>query len=188
MFKTIYFIVIILFFNACASTNVNYINNYLDIQKSKKIYTSDSCTFNSFILENQSEKYGKIFIEYINLNFNCSWNSMPRTYFDDLFKEKNNIKSMSVIERLDIEKFEFTTYLIDNKYILNLIYDFSSLRQTFIIDYKGVLFTEMIKSFNNKYVNTYLHKERYYSKYNNSLVNENIIRNYFSRETNRVYK
>jgi len=188
MFKSIYFIIILIFFSACASNNANYINNYLDIEKSKKIYTSDNCTFNSFILENQSKEYGKIFVEYINLNFNCSWHGLPRSYFDDLFKEKNNIKSMNVIERLDIKNFEFTTYLIDNKYILNLIYDFSSLRETFIIDYKGVLFTEMIQSFDSKYVNNYLNKERYFSEYNNSLVSQNIIGNYFSKEIDRLYK
>jgi len=182
MFKLIYFILIVLFFNACSITKYNYLNNYIDITKEKKYFTNDMCSTNSYLVKSRSIEYGDIFIEHINLDTSCQWNGLPRSFFDDLFKQKNHIKSMRILERIDLENFEFNTYLINDKYILNLIYYFSSFEDTFIVDYKGVLFTKIIKSFDKNYVNRYLSKQRYSSKYNSSLVNNNIIGNYFSKE------
>ena len=185
MSKFIYLIFIVLFFNACSFTKYNdtSIGNYFDIKKEKKQFTNDFCTFNSYLINSTSREYGNIFIEHINLDMSCNWNGFQRSFFDDLFKQRNHIKSMRVLERIDLENFEFSTYLINDKYIMNLIYEFSSFEDTFIIDYKGVLFTKMIKKLDKNYKNSYLTKARYSASYNSSLVNNNIIGHYFSKES-----
>lgn len=182
MKKYIYLIFIAFFFNACSSSNYNSISNYIDIKKEKKRFTNDSCAFNSYIINSKTSEYGDIFIEHMSLNSTCQWNGFSRSYFDNLFKEKNSIKNMIAVERVDYENFEFSTYLIDDKYIMNLILDFSNLESTFIVDYKGILFTKMIKKFDKDYVNKYLEKAKFTSNYNSSLVNQNIFKNYFEEE------
>ncbi len=191
MFKLInlYFIAsMALFFTACTSTNfsnhnrVNSINNYIDLSKANKQFTSDNCAFSSYILNTSSPEYGDIFIEQVSLHSNCEWNGFQRSYFDDLFKEKNAIKTMVALERLDFKSHEFSTYLINDKYIVNLIYEFWGNENKFIVDYKGKLFTKMIRQFDISYKNKYLDKPRFSLNYNSSLVNQNIIKNYFNQE------
>jgi len=182
MLKSMYLVFIVLLLSSCSSSKVNIVNNYIDISKEKKQFTNDSCNFNSYILNSSSSEYGNIFIEHVSLNTNCIWNGFERSFFDNLFKEKTHIKTMIALERIDFDDYEFSTYLIDDKYIMNLIAKFSVDENTFIVDYKGVLFNEMIKNFDPKYINTYQNKPRFFSNYNSSLVNQNIIENYFSED------
>lgn len=182
MTKFIYLIFIALFFNACTSTNYNSIANYIDMKKENKQFTNNSCTFNAYTTNSTSKEYGNIFIEHIALTPTCKWNGFQRSYFDDLFKQKTNIKTMVALERIDFQNMEFSTYLINDKYIMNLIYDFSSSSDTFIIDYKGVLFNKMIKNFDKNYINKYIDKPRFSSNYNASLAKQNIIEHYFTEE------
>lgn len=183
MKKILYFIVIALFFNACSlNNNYNSISNYLDIKKENKNFRNDSCTFNSYTSSNKSSLYGNIFIEHITLSSSCKWNGFQRSFFDNLFKQKTAVKTFVAIERIDFDNIEFSTYLVNDKYIMNLIYDFNSFENTFIVDYKGVLFNKMIKKFDKNYINHYSNKARFQSNYNSSLVNENIIENYYSEE------
>ena len=167
MFKFINFLFIAsiaLFLTACGSSNFNSVNNYIDLSKTKKQFTSDSCAFSSYILNTSSAEYGDIFIEQVTLNNNCEWNGFQRSFFDNLFKEKTSIKTMVALERIDFQSHEFSTYLINDKYIMNLIYEFSGNENKFIVDYKGKLFTKMIKQFDKSYENKYLDKPRFSSK------------------------
>jgi len=188
MFKFInlFFIVLMtLFFTACISKSVNSLHsveNYIDLSKLEKQNTIDRCTYSSYILNTSNVEYGDIFIEEVNLNNNCQWNGFQRSFFDDLFKEKTAVKTMVALERLDFPSYEFSTYLINNKYVMNLIYEFSMNGNKFIVDYKGKLFSKMIKQFDISYKNKYLDKPRFSSNYNSSLVNQNIIKNYFNVE------
>ncbi|KAB7886027.1 hypothetical protein [Poseidonibacter ostreae] len=182
MLKSIYLVFIVLFFTSCSSSKLTSINNYLDISKQNKQYTSDSCAFDSYIISRANSEYGDIFIEHFSLNSNCEWNGFQRSYFDNLFKEKTAIKTMVALERIDFPSYEFSTYLINDKYILNLIYEYAANKNTFILDYKGELFSEMIKKFDKNYKNKYLEYQRFSSRYNSSLVNQNIIKNYFNEE------
>ena len=68
MFKFINFLFIAsiaLFLTACGSSNFNSVNNYIDLSKTKKQFTSDSCAFSSYILNTSSAEYGDIFIEQV---------------------------------------------------------------------------------------------------------------------------
>jgi hypothetical protein len=182
MYRFIYLLFIVLFFTSCTSSKVNTLNNYIDFSKGEKIYTSDRCTSNSYIYNISSKEYGKIFKEEVSLSSDCVWNGFQRSFFDNLFKEKTHIKTMVALERVDFDSYEFSTYLINDKYILNLIYEYSPFKDTFIVDYKGLLFTKMIKRFNHHYKNLYLDKPRFSSNYKSSLVRENFIRNYYQKD------
>ncbi len=185
MKNVLLFISVLIFFTACSSANLNKIPlNLKEIVLENKniVYTFNNCTNFSYYTKEKNIKYGKLFIEYINLNFNCRWNGFQRGFFEELFKSTLKIKSIKIIEQFDFENFEFTTYLINEKDYLNLIYNYQVFRDVFIVDYKGVLSQEYIQKFNSSYKSSYLNKSRFSEEYNKSLVNMAIINGYFSKE------
>lgn len=180
MIKNIALALLILFFIGCDVKTVNFNDNIISNQN--KIYTNDFCATFSYISKENSKEYGKLFTEYIDLDFSCNWNGFQRGYFDDLFKSTLKLKSMKAVERLDYKNFEFSTYLINDNSYMNLIYKFSAKEDLFIVDYDGKLSDKLIKEFNQNYVNKYIDKTRFKSDYSNSLVNMNIINSYFTKE------
>ncbi len=183
MFRSFIICFVIFIFTGCVqSYKNNFLKNNKIFEKEKLIYTFDSCSNNSYILNTKNEKYGKLFVEYINLDTNCRWNGFERGYFEYLFKETLKIKKIKAIERLDFENYEISTYLIDNKYYLNLIYIYGVNENTFILDQEGILSRELINKFDKNYKNKYFDKIRYTFNYKKSLVNLNMINYYFNKE------
>lgn len=183
MIRVFIIYLVILIFTGCAQTyNNNFLKNNKILDKKSLQYTFDSCSNNSYILNTKNEKYGKLFVEYINLDLNCRWNGFERGYFEYLFKETLKIKDFKIIDRLDYKNYEISTYLIDNKYYLNLIYIYSVNENTFILDQDGILTKELINKFDKNYKNKYFDKKRYKFNYKKSLVNLNMINYYFSKE------
>ena len=86
--------------------------------------TYDSCTRLSYILQNNDFDFGELFVEYINLDNSCRWNGLQRGYFVDLFKSTIKINSLRLIERKEYKNYEFSTYIIDEKYYLNIVYGY----------------------------------------------------------------
>ena len=107
---------------------------------------------------------------------------MSRGFFDDLFKSTLKIKKIKNIERIEYKNYEFSTYIIDDKYYMNLIYSYSVYEDFFIIDYEGKLFDEMIRLYDKNYINKYTNEPRFNSNYSNSLVRMNILNGYFSKQ------
>lgn len=180
--KKIIYLSLSLLLVGCSSIENNSIDKIENFRNNKKIYTQDSCTNFSYISQNQEEKYGKLFYEYINLDSSCTWNGMQRGFFDDLFKSTLKLQNMKAIERKDYGNYEFSTYLIDDKYYMNLIYKYSISEDMFIIDYDGKYFDEKIKEFDKNYQNKFLDKPRFNSNYSNSLVRMNILNSYFTAD------
>lgn len=184
MLKKISSIVIILLFSACSlkfDQNVDLLN--INNLKNKQIkYTTSYCTNSSYILNANSLQYGSIFTEDITLDINCNWNGFSRGYFMDLFENSFKFKSIKVIERIDVKNYEFTTYLIDEKYYLNLIYRFSSKNDRFILDYQGKLSNDLLEKYAKKYSKDYSKEKRFSKLYFRSLVDLNIVNNYFQKE------
>ena len=86
MFTYLKYIVLILVLNSCVlPQNLNIDENLMSINQSR-VSTSDSCSNFSYVSELNSEKYGKMFVEYINLDSSCKWNGLQRGFFVDLFK------------------------------------------------------------------------------------------------------
>ncbi|MGM0520113.1 MAG: hypothetical protein ACQERD_10775 [Campylobacterota bacterium] len=162
---------------------IKYKNSFdsLGLNTQKEILTSGLCTRNSYIKNINDSKYKKLFIEYIHLNNSCTWNGLPRGYFVYQFKKHFNITSMKKIERFDYENYEFTTYLIDNKYYIDLIYKFNFKQDLFILDYEGLYFEELIQKYDKSYINKNLNKSRFDKDYFKSLVKMDIVENYFEK-------
>ena len=183
--RKIIYLSLFLLLGGCSSIENNSIDNIQIFKNNKKNFTYDSCTKFSYISQNEEEKYGKLFYEYINLDSNCSWNGMSRGFFDDLFKSTlkiKKIKKIKNIERIEYKNYEFSTYIIDDKYYMNLIYSYSVYEDFFIIDYEGKLFDEMIRLHDKNYINKYTNEPRFNSNYSNSLVRMNILNGYFSKQ------
>ena len=167
----------------CSSLKNNSIDKLQNLENNKRNYTYDSCTNFSYFAQNKEEKFGKLFYEYINLDRSCSWNGFQRGFFEDLFKSTLKIKDMKIIERVEFKNYEFTTYIIDDKYYMNLIYIYTVYEDFFIVDYDGKLFDEMIRKYDKNYINKFLKELRFNSNYSNSLVKMNILNGYFSKQS-----
>lgn len=146
-------------------------------KEKNKNYTFHSCTVSSY-----TKSLDTLFIEYINLDISCNWTALPRSYFEELYKNSLGIKNLSLIESLDYDEYQFNTYLIDNKYYMNLIWQSKNTEEKFILDNKGLYFDKLIRTFNKNYKNISLDKKRFTKDYNTSLVENNILGSYFISE------
>jgi hypothetical protein len=170
----------------CNSINSLSINNEVFNGVIKR-NTSDSCANASYISNINDKEYGALFSEYISLDSSCSWNSFQRGDFEYLFKSTLKLNSMKVVERIDYDNYEFTTYIIDDKYYVNLIYIYTTFEDLFILDYDGKYYSSQRKRFDKNYTNIYIDKLRFKSDYSKSLVNMNFLNSYFSRERGSMY-
>lgn len=182
--KYILTVFILLFFTSCSGykTQNFYINNDLKIENEKLTYTSDSCTNDAFYSNINDKKYGTLYIEYISLHNNCQWNGYQRGYFEYLYKKTLGIKSMKKVRRINHKSYEFSTYLIDGKYYMDLIYNYEIGSDTFIVDNKGLLAQSLIRQFDSNYISEHLNKSRFNKEYKNSLVRTNFFNRYFESE------
>jgi len=183
MFKYLKYLLLILLLNSCVLTqNLNLDKEFILINQKKRL-TLDSCSRSSYISLIEDKKYGKLFIEYINLDNDCKWNGLSRGYFVELFKSTIKVNSFELVERIDKDNIEINTYLIDKKYYVNIINKFTVFEDIFIVDYFGIYTDEEIKKFDKEYKNIYLNKPRFSFNYSKSLVNMNMINSYFSKES-----
>ncbi len=120
-----------------------------------------------------------IFIEHVQLSPNGGWNGQPRSVYRNFIKEKLRIKSMEVLDRQEMGNYEFTTYKINNKYVLYFVYIWESQRDTFIYDAKGLLYNKLIKKLNPSHNTNSLDLPNYGRLFNESLVHYNTIYRYF---------
>ncbi|MGA1933527.1 hypothetical protein ACH5BF_12565 [Arcobacter sp. YIC-464] len=171
----------LLFLTACSP--VKYTNSFdtLELQTQKEQSTLGFCTRDSYIKTIDDSKYKKLFVEYISLNNTCNWSGLPRGYFVYQFKKHFKITSMKKIQSYDYDNYEFTTYLIDEKYYIDLIYKFNSSEDMFILDYNGLYFQKLLRQYNNSYVNENINKQRFDKDYFKSLVTMDIVENYFEK-------
>lgn len=182
MFRYTIFIALIFILNGCNLTHNLNIDKDFELTMNKKLMTYDSCTRLSYILQNNDFNFGELFVEYINLDNSCRWNGLQRGYFVDLFKSTIKINSLRLIERKEYKNYEFSTYIIDEKYYLNIVCGYTVYEDLFIIDYDGKYTTKFLLEFDKNYENIYSNKPRFSSNYSNSLVKMNFINRYFSKE------
>lgn len=182
--QTIFFVLLFSIIGCNSSKNLS-LDNKLQLVLDESKSTFDSCTNFTYIGNSITKEFGELFIEYINLDSSCKWNGLSRGFFIDLFKSTLKIDSFKLIERKEFNNYEFSTYLVDNKYFMNIIYIYTVYEDYFIIDYNGIYSEKLIKEFDEKYINLYLNKPRFFSNYKNSLVRMNILNSYFSRQKER---
>lgn len=186
---------VLLVFSGCASNSVYSLDkNSLKIGKDsqevisinltnpvKNTYSS-SCSLHSYTLFDENSEYGNLFVEYINLNENCHWNGLPSSFFQTNLKYKLKLNSIETVESFDIQNFNFKTFKINDESYVSFIYIYGGKVERLILDNDGKLYTKLLKSFKNNYENKFLDEKRFKGKYNSSLVQGNIINNYFEKE------
>lgn len=186
--KSIILIFVLLFFSSCSSIKSFDVQDEISLNKKEFTYSLSGCINNSYIAKNYDPRYGKLFIEEIVLNPNCNWNGLSRGYFENLFKRTMNFESMKVIERFNYASFEFTTYLINDEYHINLIFYYGVNSDTFILDYKGLYFEQKVKVYDPNYINKSKNEKRFRLDYDNSLVKMDIVNNYFEKERLELFE
>lgn len=192
MIKSLLLIFITIFFTACSSSMPFTYTSTIDelkfelpknntltkkLNNPKYIITSDSCANESYLLKEK-----RYFIEYISLDLDCSWNGLPSSYFEREFKEILKLKSMVALERIDIENYSFSTFKINDKYKLNTISIYTVFTNTFIVDFEGKLYEELLTKYKPSYTNTFTFMPRFQADYKYSMVDFNFLHHYFNRE------
>lgn len=194
MKKSIFIIILALFFSACSSQTfffgVN--NNELHFKvPNEKFYTlklatpaivvnNDSCSMYSYTLNDSLKEYGNIFIEDINLHSNCQFNTEALGAFMYEFKEQLHLKSLEKVEEITHQNYEFSTYKVNDTQYMNVIYIYSPFSMTFIVDYDGKLHNELLMQFDAKYTNGFITQKRFDANYHYSLVKMNLFKHYFN--------
>ncbi len=153
----------------------------LNIDKKNIKYTNDFCTRNSYTISQDFEGYGNLFIENVELKQKCTWHGLSRGMYETFLKEKSNIKTMSLIKRIDIGTYEFSQYLVDDKYKLNLVFIWSGLKSTFIIDAQGNFSSMLLSKLSSKSTLAQI-EQAYNLEFNSSIVRANILGEYFGIE------
>lgn len=135
----------------------------------------DSYTYEAYTIKSEN-----IFVEYINTDPDVQWEGAPESLFFSLIKEKLFIKKSELLESYEFPQFEFTTYKMDDKYILNFIHIDEIDKNIFIIDLDGELYSNLLSSLKRDYKYTYEKNGPLGLDLNLSLVKENAFYNYFS--------
>lgn len=195
MFRLVFLVLLALFFSSCSAISFSYNNKshelVFNISKDN-VYTAklfnpsvtpqfDACSSFSYILHDKSSSWGKLFIEHIDLNSNCQFNSETSGLFLYEYKENLKLNAFELIELKQHKNYEFYTYKINDLEYINFIYIFSPFAFTFIIDQKGILSQEVLQQFDASYNSLFIKKKRFEANYNYSLVRMNVFKGYFNK-------
>jgi hypothetical protein len=138
----------------------------------------------SYVLEAYTLKTRDLFIEYIHVDNDVSWNSQALGSFISLLKENLRIRNMDLLEKKEFNHYEFLTYKIDSNYILNIIYIYEINKDIFIIDKKSELYENLLRNFQKDYKYTLEKNSNLNLDINVSLVKNNAMRSYFGIRSN----
>lgn len=133
----------------------------------------------SYVLEAYTIKSENLFVEYVNVDHDVTWNALSSSLFINLFKEKFPINSMHIVEKKEFENYEFITYKINDDFTLNFIFINELHKDIFIIEKNADLYTNLLKSFIKDYTYTFDIKQELEFDINISIVKENALHGYF---------
>lgn len=145
-------------------------------------YSFSSCVDDSYTIQDINKEYGKIFLEYIDLNSACKWSGLPDSFFETSVNFDLKLKAFEVVEKIDSGAYSFKTYKINDESYLSAVYYSTTNTNIFLLDYDGKFYTKMLKKIDPSYENKYLNKKRFKGDYTSSLVRKNIIESYFRYE------
>jgi len=200
-FKSIILALTTLLFTSCVSYNFTYNKKLgsfsLPIHDLKKEFTLTNpiykntysgCSLDTFTINDENNTYGKLFIENIELDNNCSWNGLGSGYFTYELRTRMKFKSFELVDRFIKQNYEISTYKVNGEKYLSIIDMYSVNNNTFILDNKGKLSFEIIKSLDANYQYKYLDLPRTEVYYEYSLVQNNIFHNYFGKQSEDFYE
>lgn len=164
------------------SNNLNFLldsNEYF----SYEIDNYNSRTRHSpYVSEAYTLSNNEIFIEAVKLQIDASWNGHARSVYEGFFKEELKINKMEILKRDEFGSYEFTTYKINDSFIIHLIYIWSAKKNIFIFDAKGKLFTALLKELNKDYEYKYDSLEKGEINFDISIVKVNSFKSYFGMD------
>ncbi len=187
----------LIFFTSCSSSfyEINQKKNLsfklrgetlsIVLNNSKTRYRATMCTNRAYTLSENNEYYGKLFLEYISINSNCTGSGLEKSFFTSLFKKNRSVQTMKTLENFELSNYNFSTYLINDEYYMNIVFIYAHNKTTLIIDYEGKLTQDLLKKLGSSYKNPYLNKKRFDLNYEDSLVAKNIFNRYFYKEYRR---
>lgn len=134
----------------------------------------------SYILEAYTINSDNLFVEYVHVDNDVTWNGLASSFFVNLFKEKLPINSMQVIEKKEFEHYEFITYKINDEFTLNFIYIYEINKDIFIIEKNAELYINLLQSFQKDYKYKFDKNQDLEFDINISIVKENALNGYFN--------
>ncbi len=134
-----------------------------------------------YAIEAYTLKNSDIHLEFIKTDVSASWRGQPRSFYEGLLKEKLNLKSMELLERFEIDRYEFSTFKIDDSFIFHFIYVWENQKNTFIIDTQGKLYKELLLKLKNDYIYTFSGATKGNVNFDISLVKNNAFEYYFKQ-------
>ena len=192
---------IVIFLNSCASNKqvlkVQQNNNTYKLSFThkgktktfvlnnfKKTNSFDTCVAsNSYTIFERNKHLGNIYLEAISLKSNCQWNGLASGYFIYEFKQK--FESFEKVFKQEKQNLILTTYKVDGEKYIDMVELYYPNRNVFILDSKGIMTKSLLELFQfESYEKRFLESRLTLKDYNNSLVRQNIFKNFFSREEN----
>lgn len=198
-FKSIIALSITLLLTSCVSNSLNYnnkkssinltINNkekVITLTNPKFVNTFSVCSLDTYTLSDENSEYGRLFLENIALEGNCQWNGAASGFFVYELRTKLKFKTFKLVDRFIQKNYEISTYKVDGDKYVSIIEMYSVNSNSFIIDNKGKLSTEIIKALDPEFKFKYTDAPRTDIKYDFSLVQNNIFKGYFTKESERI--
>ncbi len=121
------------------------------------------------------------FLEYIHISTQSKWNGQARSFYENFLKEKLKLKSLKLLSRFEIKNYEFSTYLLNNNQIIQLVYIWDIYKDTFIFDKNGILFNSLAILLDKEYKDTFKEYERAKFEFPYSLILQNRFNSYFNK-------
>ncbi|PLY09018.1 MAG: hypothetical protein C0626_08350 [Arcobacter sp.] len=187
--------IISLLLTSCVSNNFHYDmkNSSLSFpleNLNKKVFLTDvkyentfsGCSVDTYILSCKSKEYGNFFIENIELANNCQWNGAANGFFTYELKTRLKFKTFKLVDRFTKQNYEISTYKVDGEKYVSIIERYTVNGNILIIDNRGKLSAEIIKTLDPEFEYKYLNEQRTDIKYDYSLVKNNVFFRYFGKE------
>ncbi|MGA1933395.1 hypothetical protein ACH5BF_11885 [Arcobacter sp. YIC-464] len=133
----------------------------------------------SYVLDAYTLKTDAVFLEHIHIDNDVQWEGLPSSIYISFLKDSLRIKQMDVLEKIEFDGFDFITYKIDNHFILNFIYIYEINKDTFILDVKSELYTNLLKKFDSSYTYKFEQNSDETLSLDLSIVKQNGIYGYF---------
>ncbi len=150
---------------------------FIQLDEYYKTTQSSSCVQEGYSILCNNSNYGKLFLEYMSVQPQCDWQSLPHGNFKDLIKKQLKLKEMKTLQELDLKNFEVCSFKADDKYKLFTIIITDGKRYTFILDYEGKLSKDIVSMF-DKDIDTLGELEILSLNYEGSLAKINLTENY----------
>ena len=159
-------------------------NNIMKIKLTDHIFRHrfDNCVTDGYTIKENNQKYGKLYIEHIELDGSCKWTGFSRGLFTDMLKRELNLGSIKLIERKEFGNYEFSKYKFNDRCVIYFIFIWQGNSSTFIIDQRGNLYNELKVRLGGKNDTSLREDIKCDFELDVSLVEDNIIDHHFGKE------